>query len=205
MMKRIGVFGGSFDPVHKGHIALADAAVKELKLDKLIIMPAYIQPFKKDRETTEAGIRLEMLRLAFHKNPEIEVSDYEIMSGGISYTVNTLAHIKEQYPDCEIIFVMGTDSFISFSNWYEGKTMLRNYSLAVSERPGYKEDELHMKMDEYRLFYKTTVYGIKAEMPDCSSTEIRDFVKEGRLSEAGDMLDDAVIQFILENKLYTEG
>jgi nicotinate-nucleotide adenylyltransferase len=114
-MKRIGVLGGTFNPVHSEHVALAKSAVKELELDKLLVMPTYISPHK---NTTPASSqdRLNMLKLAFLGQDKIEVSDYEIKRQGKSYTYLTVEYLKEQ-EDCELFFIVGGDMLTDFKTW----------------------------------------------------------------------------------------
>jgi len=206
MKKRIGVLGGSFDPVHLGHVALAKAALFELKLDKLIVIPANVQPFKQDWKVTPGENRLEMLRIAFQDIPDVEISSFELDHTDVSYTFDTLQAVCFDYPldEYEISFVMGTDSFLSFETWYKGKTMLRTYSLAVSDRPGYKEEEFNEKMEHYISTYGTKVYPLESIMPDISSTEVRNAVKGISKDDSLDLIDSRVLEYIKEKMLYRD-
>ena len=109
--RKIGVLGGSFDPVHNGHVTLGASAIAEGGLEKLIVMPAHVQPFKIGREFAGDDHRLAMCRLAFEDVERAEVSDYEIMHTEISYTFDTLAHLKKVYSNSKLYFITGTDSF----------------------------------------------------------------------------------------------
>ncbi len=117
---KTAIFGGSFNPVHNGHINLVREAIINACLDRVIIMPAFISPFKKNECPPADGIhRLEMLRLAFKDMKDIFISDYELKRAEVSYTVNTMRHFRETYPDDELYFIMGGDMLSSLHMWYK--------------------------------------------------------------------------------------
>ena len=131
---RIAVFGGSFDPVHTEHIRLAQAAIEELGLDKLFVMPAHAPPHKPGKVLSPDNDRLEMCRLAFADNPKVTVSDYEIAKGGTSYTYLTCRHFKEVYQGAEIFWIVGTDMLRDFPTWRYPEDILKSVTLAVCGR-----------------------------------------------------------------------
>lgn len=198
--KRIGILGGTFDPVHLAHVALGKAAIKEAELDKLIVMPARMQPFKQGVKVADDIHRKNMVKIAFDGNDKVEVSDYEMNRGSLSYTIKTLEHIKEIYPDHEIFFISGTDSFMEIDTWYRGKDILRSFSLAVCTRPGYSEDQLWDKIKEYEEKYGTEVVMIKEKMPSVSSTLVRKLLSEGK--PVTDLVPEQVERYIMSNGLY---
>jgi len=197
---KIGILGGTFDPIHLGHKALGEAAIREIGLRKLIVMPAKMQPFKKGKKVAEPHHRMTMAQLAFIGNTKVEVSDYEMTNTEISYTYDTLTCLNSIYPDDALYFIMGTDSFLQLDTWYKGVDLLKSYSFAVSVRPGYREDELENKINSYRREYGTKVSKIYAQMPDISSTEVRNRILSGE--DAGDLLPENVERYINENGLY---
>ncbi len=198
--KKIGVLGGSFDPVHLGHVTLGSAAVTEGALDKLIIMPAHVQPFKIGREFADDEHRLEMCRLAFENVERAEVSDYEMVHTEISYTFDTLAYLKNRYPDSKLYFITGTDSFLDIEHWRKGKDLLQTYGFIVSVRPGYREKQLEERIRYYEAVYGTDVIRLHHEMPDVSSTKIK--ARRGQGLPVCDMLPETVERYINEHKLY---
>lgn len=199
---KIGVFGGTFDPVHLGHMALANAALSELDLDKLIVMPTHVSPFKQGNRITGDFDRYMMLKEAFHDWERVEVSSFEIEASDVSYTYETLCELKKLYPGDELIFIMGTDSMFTLCNWYKGEEMLRAYSFAVSVRPGYREAELERTIENYKAEYDATIYKLTSEMPYLSSTQIRELAKlDESLSE---LVCPEVEEYIKKNGLFRD-
>lgn len=196
----IGVLGGSFDPIHNGHVALARAAIKEACLDKLIVMPTKVQPFKQNRKVTEDFHRLNMVSLAFEDTDNVEVSDYEIKHTKISYTHATLNHLKKIYPNDRIYFIMGTDSLLTLEKWFKGEELLRDFAFIVSFRPGYKEHELDEKIRYYEKIYGTEIIKILSVMPDVSSTEIRNLCEEEK--SISELVPKKVERYIYAEGLY---
>ncbi|PWL94691.1 MAG: nicotinate (nicotinamide) nucleotide adenylyltransferase [Clostridiales bacterium] len=197
---RIGVLGGTFDPVHLAHVALGRAAIEELDLEKLIVMPARVQPFKQGKKTADNIHRKTMAKLAFMNCDKAEVSDYEMERNTVSYSINTLMHLKKEYPDNEIFFICGTDSFIEMDKWYRGSEILSRFSFAVSIRPGYREEELNKKISKYRQIYKSHIVKINADMPPISSSSVREKISAKKT--ISDMVPPQVERYIKENDLY---
>ena len=144
-MKKIGILGGTFEPVHLGHIGLAQAALHELMLDEVLLMPANKQPFKKNKHVEDASKRLRMIELATSNCERIGVTDIELQSEGLSYTYDTMIKFMKIYPDTEIFFILGSDSLLRIESWYKGKELLKLCSFAVGLRPG---DDRAMLRDE---------------------------------------------------------
>lgn len=198
----VGVLGGTFDPVHNGHVALAKAALEQGNLSRLIVMPAEVQPFKRGKETAEDRHRLNMVRLAFEDMPFVEVSDYEMKNTDISYTYDTLTYLQGQYPCEEIAFIMGTDAFLEVDTWYKGVELLETFSFLVSVRPGYRESELEEKIEHFQQLYGTKVEKLVMEMPDISSTAVRSFCSAG--ISLVEKVPEKVERYICEHGLYKQ-
>ena len=125
MKERIGILGGSFDPVHNGHIALAEECLHQLKLDKVVFVPAHTSPFKRESGAASCEDRLQMLRLALKKEEGLELSTYEIDKGGVSYSVETVSHFRKTYGDeAELFFISGADSSKDLSEWKDIEKLL---------------------------------------------------------------------------------
>ena len=200
-MRRIGIFGGSFDPVHLGHIGLARDAVKLAGLEKVILIPAKLQPFKLDKEVTAGEDRLNMLQLASEGDDTLEVSDYEMTKEGVSYTYLTMRAMKEYYgPETKLYFITGTDSFLNIDKWKNAEELLTSYSFLVGTRPGYKDRELEECIDRISRDYNTEVKHIDNIQVDVSSTEIRERIEAG--VSAADLIPSEVEEYIREKGLY---
>lgn len=201
-MKKTGIFGGTFDPVHTGHIHLAKDALEQAGLDKVIFVPARLQPFKLDRKTASGKDRMEMLKQAVSGYKNLEVSSYELDSESISYTYLTLRAMSDKLgSDMKLYFITGTDAFLKIEKWKNSHELLTKYSYIIGSRPGYKETELKDHIKDINERYGTEVLMINNTQHDISSTEIRDILKTGGSLEH--LVPEQVERYIKENGLYT--
>lgn len=202
-MKKIGIFGGTFDPVHLGHINLALDAKLQAGLDKVIFIPAKLQPFKLDKRVTDGKDRLAMLREAVSDISGLEVSSYELDAEGISYTYLTMRAMKKAFgDDAKLYFIMGTDSFLKLEKWKNSRELLETCSYIIGTRPGYKHEELELCIERICRDYNTEVRNIDNVQLDISSTEIRRRIDKG--ISCGDLIPDKVERYIKDNGLYKE-
>lgn len=193
---KIGVFGGTFNPPHNGHIRLAKAAADELKLDKLLVIPSCIPPHKIAAKLAGGQERLEMCRLAFGCDPRFEVSPMELERGSRSYTVETLRELKALYPDSELYFIVGSDMLESFDKWYLWQEILSLSVLcAASREEGYNPDLSRFGKLAERIKI------ITLDPLEVSSTQIRN--SAGEVSP--ELLDPKVAAYIREHGLYDDG
>lgn len=199
---RIAVFGGSFDPVHIEHIRLVQAAVEELGLDKLFVMPAHTPPHKKGKTLSSDEDRLAMCRLAFRDIDKVEVSDYEIANGGTSYTCLTCRHFRALYPSAEdeIFWIVGTDMLRDFPTWKNPEDILSNVTLSVCGRAeefdGWEEEEQEKFIRRFGVPFRRFSYNGAA----VSSTKIR--VLAGAGMPLTPFTDEKVEEYIRKNGLY---
>lgn len=196
---KIGIFGGSFDPVHIEHVRLAEAAISSLGLDKLFIMPASTPPHKQGKRMAPAEDRLQMCRLAFAAYPQVEICDYEIQQAGTSYTYLTCRHFKEIYPDARLFWLVGTDMLRDFPTWKHPERILSDATLAVcsrAEQPDWEEKEQAVF---YRRFGKNFAV-IHYTASPVSSTQIR--VLAGAGMRITHLTDKKVAAYIEKNGLY---
>lgn len=195
-MKRVGILGGTFNPVHNEHIALCLSAVKELSLDKLLVMPTYLSPHKNDAPASSIH-RLNMLKLAFNGCENIEVCDYEIQKQGKSYTYQTIEHFYNE--DTELFFIVGGDMLVNFKTWRYPERILDKCTLAVFSRQNffvdYEKEQEYFKNTFNKKFIRLNYTG-----KDISSTKIRTYAKLG-LSLSG-ITSPSVEQYIKENNVY---
>ena len=187
----IGVFGGTFDPIHEGHLLIAKTARKQFGLDKVLFIPAFIPPHKShERDLTPAPYRYEMVKLAIHGEDGFEVSDVEWNRPEISYTVQTLRQLKEEYPKDKLFFILGGDSLAALPAWREPDEILRLAHILVAPRSG--QDPVLPKGAGL----------IQMPQVPMASTEIRRLLKEKKPVPAG-FLPPAISDYIAQKKLYT--
>ena len=135
-MKRIGLFGGSFDPVHLGHLLVAQAACEELSLDRLFFIPASQSPFKPASQPTSAALRLRMLRLALSGKSNYEIDAQELQRGGVSFTIDTVRDYAARFPGRELCYLIGADHLPTLPKWRDAETLARLVQFVVIPRPG---------------------------------------------------------------------
>lgn len=187
---KIGILGGTFDPVHNGHIYLAEKICKKLSLDKLIFIPTYIPPHKKGAKVTRAKHRYNMLKLAISGSKIFKLSAMEIKRKGRSYSVETLRRLSKRYGHkAEIFFITGSDSLRELGKWKNLEEILELCRFVVVERPGFKTRQ-HPKGLSY----------LRINAKNISATRIRNLIKTGRYS-AG-LMPYEVERYIDRNKLY---
>jgi nicotinate-nucleotide adenylyltransferase len=189
-MARIGILGGTFDPPHNGHIAIASAALDKLDLQKIIFIPAKIQPFKAGIAVSSVDDRMAMLGLALSDHDKFEISNIEIKREGISFTVDTLKALRGTYPLDELYLLIGADNVPQIEKWHQADEITRLCKIAAANRPGYRKSG---SFSERILFFEMTPV-------DASSTEIRRKVRAGESISA--MTPQSVEDYIFSHKLY---
>lgn len=190
-MNRIGIFGGSFDPVHRGHLLVAQAAREELALDRLFFVPAAQSPFKPDRHPAPGPRRLQMLRLALAGQNQCEVDDGELRRGGVSYTIDTARIYAERFPGAALFYLIGADHIGQLPRWREAAELARLLQFVVIPRPGQTPEEAPAP---FRLQH------LRGFPFAISSSQIRDRVRR-RLS-IEHLTPAPVIEAIRNNRLY---
>jgi len=193
---KIGLFGGTFDPVHIGHLAAARDAAGELNLDRVFLIPAARAPFKEERLAAGGDERLAMLRIAVGHDPLFEVSDFELLRGGISYTIDTVRHFREHLPDAELFLIIGADQWGHLGEWKEIREIAKQVTFVVVERPGSElgpepggiEDLRWVRCEGHHL--------------DIASSDIRARLQAG--TSVDSLVPPAVAAHIQERKLYAQ-
>lgn len=185
-MQKIGIYGGTFDPIHSGHVKAAQNAVKALSLDKIILIPAGSPPHKSGNYRDMATHRLNMTHLAAELIPKCEVSDFEIKAEGKSFTYKTLTHFKEIYKNAELYFIMGDEAYAEFSTWCHPEIIRSLAKLVVMRRTGEGADSSVLYIDTPPIVI--------------SSHEIRESLASGKHADL--LLPDKVYNYIKENNLY---
>lgn len=179
--RRIGIMGGSFDPVHIGHLVIAQDAAEKLELDEVVFVPAAIPPHKRHLNQADANHRLEMLRLAVESDVRFSVSDVEIQRGGVSYTIDTVRELVEARPGTDWVLVVGSDTLVDLHNWYKVDELLDLCEVATFLRPGESDlaaiaSKVELAGRHVEMLMENVV---EAHLIGISSTEIRMRVAEG--------------------------
>ena len=202
-MERIGIYGGTFNPPHIGHIQAAKQAVKTLQLDKLLLIPDRVAPHKEIPDNSPSPWqRLDMLRIAAGQDPALEVSDIELNREGPSYTCETVAQLKECYPQAELVVLMGTDMFLSFPSWRCPQKILAGAALAVAYRGDRQERQEVARMQRQLESQGAKVYLLENQVTEISSTQLRRMLAFGC---ADSFLSPGVGDYIRQNGLYDTG
>jgi nicotinate-nucleotide adenylyltransferase len=196
---KIAIFGSAFNPVHSGHLLIAHNAAKSLQLDKVLFVPCALPPHKPADELVSDEHRIEMIRLAIAGEPKFELLTYELDRGGISYSIETVRHVRSLFPDSEIFFIIGSDNFETIGSWREFPKIIELCEFLVIERPGKPlvvppptvSVELLPKF-KYRIFTGPT--------QKVSSSEIRELVRAGK--NVSHLLVRPVYEYVHKNQLY---
>lgn len=199
-LDKIGIIGGTFDPIHYGHLIAAEWAKDEYNLNKIIFMPAAEPPHKNIDEVLDKNYRYNMVKVAIGDNPDFEISDYEMKKSGKSYTFATLKYFKTIYPHSQLYFIIGLDSLLNIDTWKNVEELFNLATFLVATRAGYnleKNHPIYSKLPKYAWdkisFYKIPEIGI-------SSSNIRQRVREEKSIKY--LIPDVVEKYILENNIY---
>ena len=196
---KIAIFGGAFNPVHLGHVNLARQYIEILKLDRLLIIPTYDPPHRKN-DLISVSDRINMLNIAFGGVKNVEISDIEARLKGKSYTFNTIGEIKKQYPDAELFLIVGEDQFLAFDKWYKFEEILTEVTVCTAQRNENKTALMHRFAKET---LGTKNYFIANFDPVVvSSSEIREKLKNGENVDT--LISKDVLEYIKKHELYTE-
>lgn len=204
-MKRIGIVGGTFDPIHYGHLMLGRQAYQEYQLEEVWYMPSRQPPHKKDHTVTPSKDRVAMIRLAIGDVPYFSLSDFELKrKEGNTYTADTLTLLTEAYPDTEFYFIVGADSVYEIEKWYRPETVLKLATILAASRE-YEDERLSL---EQQISYLRTKYGARIFRLHCrefdaASAEIRSMLAKG--NPVAEWIPQQVEQYIAEHGLYKGG
>lgn len=187
---RTALFGGTFNPLHNGHLAIAQSVLEQGLADEVWILITPCNPWKKDQALLDDRLRYNMVAQAVKDMDGVHASDYEFKLDKPSYTANTLRHISADYPDREFILAIGADNWVKFHNWREADFILKNYPIIVYPRQGYPIENV-----------SGNVTLLDCPLMDISSTQIRQMVQDG--TPINEFVPASVARTILEKKLYT--
>ena len=193
---KIGILGGTFNPVHIGHLILAEEAREKLGLDKIIFVPTALPPHKDNLNIAPAKDRLKMLRLAVASNKFFAVSDIEIKRGGKSYTIDTVKELKKKYPQDSFYFIIGSDLCTYFDGWKDIDQITKAVTFVVATRPGYPLEDI----GAYVAMQQVGVKSLAIRAVDVSGFEVRQCVAQNK--SFGYLVTDKVFDYIKKRKLY---
>lgn len=195
---RIGLFGGTFDPIHIGHMIIMENVINFMNLDKIYILPNSNPPHKLENKKTHINLRLKMIEKSIKNNPKLSINDYDFKDNKIHYTYKTINYFKKTYPNDEFFFIMGEDSFMDIEKWKNYQEIL-DEKLIIFKRTSGNNSSLLSKINKTKKYNKN-IYLIDNLALDISSTLIRNLVKNNKSIRY--LVDDDVIKIIREENLY---
>lgn len=197
---KIAVMGGTFDPIHNGHLIVAEYVRTSLKLDKVIFIPSGVHPFKNNKNITEGKKRLDILSLAIKSNEYFDISTMEINREGITYTIDTIKELKEIYKEDAVYFIIGSDIIFEIEKWKGFEELIELCKFILLYRPGKNEDKIENRIEELKKLYGLEFTRVEAPLIEISSTEIRERVKEDLSIKY--LVPEIVEDYIYKHKLY---
>lgn len=200
MAMKIGILGGTFNPIHNGHLLIAQNALDQFHLDKIWFMPAAIPPHKQDLTIMDAKHRMQMILRGIEGNASFELNPRELIQGGVSYTYVTLNELKKECPENEYYFIIGADSLKKFKTWKEPGKILEAATLLVAVRDHVKGQELDGLIEEITSAYGGRIERIYTPEFNVSSQEIRQRIQDGHSIRY--LLPDNVCEYITQEHLY---
>lgn len=200
----IGIMGGTFNPIHNGHLALAKAAMEQFPLDTVWFMPSGLPAHKSNAELTDGSHRLKMTELALKGQEGFKASDFELKQKGYTYTANTLSELTRLYPDDTFYFIIGGDSLMKFLSWHSPEVILEKAVLLAAGRHGFSEEELQAQAELLKNTYNAKIYFVEMEEVAISSHEIRAYCRQGQYEKISEYLPKTVFHYIKEQRLFLE-
>ncbi len=198
---KVGICGGTFDPVHLGHLTVAEMVRCEFGFDKILFIPSGKPPHKNLDSVTDPIHRLKMVQCAVSTNPNFEAVSIEVERGGYTYTVDTLNQLHELYPEgTEFYYMIGADVVMDLLKWKKAEEVFTLTSFIALMRPGFQDEEFKTRINYLQSKYEVDIIGFEAPLIEISSTFIRDRVKCGKSVKY--FVTEPVEMYIKENKLY---
>lgn len=194
---KIGLFGGTFDPIHLGHLIVMENVLNFMNLDKIIILPSSNPPHKLNKDKTDVKLRVDMVKKAIENNNRIILSTFEADNNEVIYSYQTINYFKEKYSADEFYYIMGEDSFMNIESWKNYKDLLRENLIVFARSSIDSQSSLVKKVKETN---KENIHLINNLNINISSTLIRNLLKDGKSIRY--LVTDDVYDFIMENKLY---
>ncbi len=199
-MKKVGIMGGTFDPVHYGHLVTAEIASHSFGLERVVFIPAGIPPHKDYSAIADYSHRFNMLKMAIASNSNFKLSDIEIKRQGPSYTFDTISCLKELWPSTEFYFICGADAVLEILTWHRARELLDMCFFITATRPGFSLEKLEVILRELSVEYAKKILLLEVPALAISSSEIRHRVEHGLPIKY--LLPETVEKYIFDNSLY---
>lgn len=200
-MRKTGILGGTFNPIHLAHLTMAEAAYQQAELEEIWFMPSKKPPHKSHREIISEEHRSRMIQLAIRNHPAYRFSDYELKRRGITYTAETLQGLGEDYPEHRFYFIMGGDSFFQLEHWYRPDIIMESCCILAFSRDGASRKSMEEQADSLRKKFGADIQLLQMEGIPISSSEIRHRLGVGESAE--ELLPREVSQYIHCHQLYS--
>lgn len=198
--KKIGIMGGTFNPIHLGHLVIAQTALEQLKLDKVVFMPSKNPPHKRNEHILDDQVRADMVGLAIEDNPYFELSTFEMDRNGLTYTADTLYQLTKQHPEETYYFIIGADSLFYLDKWKDPATIFKYCTIVAAMRNQSTTEEMKQKINELNKQFGGTIRLLDSPNIDISSTEIRERIYNGKTVQY--YVPSSVDKYMKENHLY---
>lgn len=200
--KKVGIMGGTFNPVHMGHLILAEQAMDHYRLDEILFIPSGVSYMKEQEDVLPAKLRMDMTSLAIEDNPRFALSDLEVAREGNTYTYETLGLLKQTHPETDYYFLAGADSLFHITDWMHPELIFDQCKLIAAVRKGIDEEQCRQKADMLEKQFGADILLLPARNIDISSTEIRERVRSGKSIRY--LVPDKVIAYIDKKHLFSE-
>lgn len=197
---KIGIMGGTFDPIHNGHLIISEYIREYLNLEQVIFIPAGQPPHKNNNLVTSSSHRFDMTKLAIGSNDYFKISDIEINSKEFSYTFNTIDKLKEEDKNSEFYFIIGADSLFSLEKWYKFSELAKITNFALWERTGYSPDEVLDRIHYLKSKYESNITYVEGPIIEISSSQIRSRLQSNRSIRY--LVPDSVLKYVEKYNLY---
>ncbi|HCT91407.1 MAG TPA: nicotinate-nucleotide adenylyltransferase [Lachnospiraceae bacterium] len=201
--KKVGILGGTFNPIHLGHLRLAEKAMRAASLDQVLFIPSGISYMKNQQKIVPAKDRMAMVQLAIQGNPHFRVSAIEIEKKGNSYSHETIRELQRQQKDTKFFFLTGADTVFSMENWNNPAYIFRSVTILAAYRTGVSLEQLQEKIEQLKKLYQADIRLIAADHIDISSSQIRKAISEG--TSVRELLPRTVERYIKDHHFYENG
>ena len=197
---KIGIMGGTFNPIHHGHLILSEYIRTSVDLDKIVFIPTGMPPHKNNEDLLDGRTRLEMVELAIENNPYFICSDIEVERTKLTYTIDTLRELKNLYKDCQLYMIIGADTLLSIYTWKDYPEVLSLANFIVADRFGLNTSHVLEEIEKLKKEFEADIISINSPVIDISSTVIRDRVKKALSIKY--LVAEVIEDYIFENNLY---